>query len=154
MKLNTRYLFILLVPVLFVFCSEQEDEFGKHGEVVIEFGTGCGWCAGEERITVSSAKAEYYRNIPCGEEEGTTRKTQAMTSEEWEEIISSFDHDQFLTLDYNECNVCVDGCDEFIIITQNGSSHEIRYSPSEEIDGMDELRQLLAHTMEKVKASR
>lgn len=147
-------LILVLVPVMFVNCSRSEDEFGDHGPVTIEFGTVCGWCGGEEKITISSVKVDYLRNIPCGENKGTISKTDITDSYDWNEIISSFDYDYFLTLDYNQCNVCVDGCDEFIIVTKEDSSHEIRYTPSAEIEGLDELRQLLINQMEKLKAYR
>ena len=153
MKFYSSLLFMILISILFVYCSDSDDEFGEHGPIVIEYGTFCGWCAGEEKITVSSVKTDYFRNIPCGENEETTNKTKKMSLEKWNEIILSFDYNQFLTLDYNECNVCADGCDEFIIITKRGESHEIRYSPSEEIEGIKELRQILNKRLEEFQNS-
>ena len=136
-----------------VSCSKQDNDFGDHGNLTIEFGTVCGWCAGEEKITVSPSKADYYRNIPCGDDKGTLRESVAISPNEWDEISSSFDYNYFLTLDFNDCNVCVDGCDEFIIITKNGFSHEIRYAPSKVIEGMDELRQQLTNKLNEIRTS-
>ncbi|QGY43797.1 hypothetical protein GM418_09030 [Maribellus comscasis] len=153
MKYSKNYFLIMLIPLLFTFCSKSDDEFGEHGSITIEFGSVCGWCVGEEKIIVSSVKTDYYKNIPCGENKGTINKTDAITSDEWEEIFSSFDYNDFLELEYDECNVCADGCDEFIIIIKNESSHEIRYTPSKEIEGLEELRQLLNNKLEELKNS-
>lgn len=153
MKFKKLVWLVFLFFILGGSCLKQDNNFGEHGIVTIEFGNVCGWCAGEEKITVSSVKADYYRNIPCGENEGTTYKTKAITTEEWDQISSSYDYDYFLTLDYSECNVCVDGCDEFIIITTNGFSHEIRYSPSKEIAGLDDLRQQLTNILNEINNS-
>ena len=143
------FILILIIPFI-ISCSKQDDEFGGHGSFVIEYGTVCGWCAGEESVTVSVVKADYLRQIPCGDEEGTQNKTIALSEEAWNDIISSFDYSWFQTLDYNECNVCADGCDEFIKITNNASTHEIRYSPSTEIDGLNNLREKLNDIMNEM----
>jgi len=129
-KFAVYSVFQILISIFIISCSKQNDDFGEHGSVVIKFGTACGWCAGEEVITVSSVKVDYLRHIPCGENEGTTNKTNEISKEKWKDITSSFDYSWFITLNYNECNVCADGCDEFIKITMDGSTHEIRYSPS------------------------
>jgi len=142
------FILVLILPIL-ISCSKQND-FGEHGSIIIEYGTVCGWCGGEEAITVSAAKADYLRQIPCGENEGTTNKTVEISREKWNDIISSFDYSYFLTLNYNECNVCVDGCDEFIKITADNSIHEIRYSPSIEIDGLENLREKLNNVMNEM----
>lgn len=153
MKFKKLFWLVFLFSIVMVSCSKQDDDFGEHGNVMIEFGTVCGWCAGEEKITVSSVKADYYRNIPCGDDKGTINETVAISSDEWNEITTSFDYDYFLTLDYNECNVCADGCDEFIIITTNDFSHEIRYAPSTEIWGLDELRAQLTNKLNEIRSA-
>lgn len=150
MKKFAVHSFILLLALPFIISCSKQDDLGEHGSFVIEYGTVCGWCGGEESIIVSAVKADYLRQIPCGENEGTTNKTIETNREKWDNIISSFDYSYFLTLDYNECNVCADGCDEFIKITKDGSIHEIRYSPSTEIDGLDVLREKLNNLMNEM----
>lgn len=135
-----RSAFFILISSFVVSCLNHTYDFGENGSVVIEYGTVCGWCAGEEAITVSSVKVDYLRQIPCGDNKGTKNATNPISEERWNDIITSFDYSHFVALDYNECNVCADGCDEFIKITKNGSTHEIRYSPSIQIDGLDDLR--------------
>ena len=119
----------------------------SENEIAIEFGTECGWCAGEKFIVVSPAKIKYERTIPCGDNQGTETKSISITTEKWDSIWSSFNYNLFKTLDYNACNVCADGCDEIIRITKAGNTHEIRYTPGEDIEGIEDLRHLLAEIL-------
>jgi hypothetical protein len=75
-----------------------------------------------------------------------------LSSEDWNKILLSFDYSLFKTLNYSECNVCVDGCDEIIQITDNENTHEIRYSPNDEIKGMQELQNILTEILEEMRA--
>lgn len=129
---------IIVTLLLFTFCAEDQHEIEKSFYIV--FGTRCGWCAGQEFIDVSSQKVVYTRTIPCGENKGTTTKSRQLTKREWKAIQYSYNYDRFLTLEYNECNVCVDGCDEIIRIHNGNNSHELSYSPGEEVEGMKNLR--------------
>ena len=145
-----------LKPSLFLFiflfvlsCSEKEKD--ETSDVTIKYGSECGWCGGQEYITVTSSNIEYERNIPCGENEGISRKSKNLTKEEWIEITDSFDYSLFETLEYNECNVCIDGCDEIIQITENGVSHELRYTPSNEVEGMENLQQILLEIVNEMR---
>lgn len=135
--------------LFFTACAEDEPK--DQVSYIIEFGSECGWCAGQEYITVSNSKVEYLRNIPCGENQGATNKSRNLNSDEWEALKSSFDYSLFVTLEYNECNVCVDGCDEIIRITEGEKSHELRYSFSDEVEGMEMFRQKLTDLMEEMR---
>ena len=142
------------IPFIFafiIFAGCDKNEFSSEKDLKIEFGYECGWCAGEELITVSPNEISYIRNIPCGEEKGTTRKSRDISSEEWDEILSSFDYSVFITLNYSECNVCADGCDEIIKITQIKSTHELRYSTDDTLEGMQFLRQILKAKLEEMR---
>lgn len=111
------------------------------------------WCGGQEYITITYSKVEYERNIPCGENEGISTKSKNLSNEDWEIISNSFDYSLFKTLEYTECNVCIDGCDEIIQITENESTHELRYSFSDEIEGMESLREILLELMNEMRES-
>ena len=127
--------------------SCKKTVFHNEKEFVIEYGSECGWCAGEEFVIINSSKIEYEKTIPCGENKGTETKTKEISQEEWDSIWSSFDYNLFKTLDYNECNVCVDGCDEIIRITRYDDIYEIRYTHGEEIDEIENLKQILAEIL-------
>ncbi len=141
----------LFIVVLMILNACEESEIPVQEKYIIEFGSECGWCAGQEFIAISNSNIEYTRNIPCGEEKGTKKREREITQQEWNEISSSFDYTEFKTLDYNSCNVCVDGCDEIIKITENDSIYEIRYSFPNEVEETKDLRQILNKIMEEMR---
>ncbi len=142
-----------IVFVLFVFNGCVENELANQDNIVIQYGTECGWCAGTEYITLTGQTVTYERIVPCGEEKGTTKKSRELIAIEWERILSLFDFQQFKKLKYNTCNICVDGCDEIIKLSVNGESHEIRYSPGSEISGIIDFQQILNETLIKMRES-
>ena len=113
----------------------------------IEFGFNCGWCAGSQFINLVDGRIRYDGDIPCGEDKGRTVKVDEFASEQWDRLISSYNHDTFLQLEYNQCNVCVDGCDEIIRITKNDITHELSYNPGDTIPGVEELQEKLRMLM-------
>ncbi len=147
----SRLSFILFSFIFSFVLFGCSDEIVIPEDYTIKFGSECGWCAGQEYITVSSTKVEYERNIPCGDDKGTIEKSIDFCSCDWNDLNASFDYSLFKKLDYNTCNVCADGCDEIIKITEEGSSHELRYSFSDEVEGMENLRQKLTELMDKMR---
>lgn len=139
--------------VLFIFigCDTKEDL--SEEDFKIEFGSVCGWCAGDEFISVTNSRIEYYRYIPCGDNKGTTMKNRKISGSEWNEIITSFDYQTFKSLNHNTCNVCVDGCDEIIRITDNGMANEIRYSPGDEILETKNIKLILAELLVEMRTA-
>lgn len=93
----------------------------------------------------------YTRTIPCGENKGTDKDSRAISEEEWQNLKNSIDYDQFLALDYNECNLCADGCDEIIRITKPGETHTIRYDPEQNIGEVLQLQTYLRELMLEFK---
>lgn len=141
----------LLTVCFIIFSSCDKNELEPTPDFEIKFGSECGWCAGQEYIIITSTKIEYVRNIPCGEEKGTSQKERLISSEEWNTINSSFDYSLFKTLNYSECNVCADGCDEIIEIIENNKSHQLRYSPTNEVEGMENLQIILIDLLEEMR---
>ncbi len=141
MKKMVLPVYVTLLLLLANSCAEEIQPAEK--TFFIEFGSECGWCAGQEYIKISEAEVIYTRNIPCGDEKGTVTKSRSISNETWDSIYNSLDYDLFLSLDYNECNVCADGCDEIIRITNNGNTHPLRYTPSTSIEGLENLQENL-----------
>ena len=79
--------------------------------------------------------------------------SRSYSSEDWDELVNSFDYEIFLALDYNTCNVCVDGCDEFIVVTKDGENHEIRYNPGTEIEGIEGFQEKLEELLSGFKSN-
>ena len=130
-------------------CSEKIEPAETY---TIKYGSECGWCAGQEYITITNTKVEYERNIPCGDDKGTIHKSRELCGCDWHGLATLFDYSLFKKLEYNECNVCADGCDEIIKITDdNGIAHELRYSATEKIEGMEDLRERLTEIMDEMR---
>jgi len=147
-----RFVSYFSLITLFAFtCSKNEAEDDFSTDFEIKYGSECGWCAGQEYLIIKNSNIEYQKIIPCGENKGETKKSRKISEEEWNEITSSFSYDLFFTLDYKDCNVCVDGCDEILEIKDNDKEHILRFTPSKEIEGMEELRILLGALMEELK---
>lgn len=140
---------VVAATLLFVPFSCAEEKLDINETNVIEFGGECGWCAGQEYIKITEQKIEYTRTIPCGEEKGTHTESEKISEADWQELQNSFDYDQFITLDYDECNVCVDGCDEILRITREGETHQLRYDPGQEITDVASLQTKLQEIMLK-----
>lgn len=137
------FLLVLVSAFILSSCIFSDDDKDYDESYKIEFGFACGWCAGTGSITLLDGQIKYLREIPCGENKGSKSETEEFSAEEWNKLISSFDFDYFTTLEQNECNVCADGCDEIIKITKNNVIHEIRYNPSEDIEGIELLQEKL-----------
>jgi len=149
MKNLLKTVVIIFTFSILISCDENENDLNE--DFKIEYGSVCGWCAGEEFITVTSSQIEYYRNIPCGDNKGVTRKSRKISTSEWNEISSSFDYSKFKKLEYNTCNVCADGCDEIIRITENNNKHEIRFSAGDKIEEVKKTRQILSLLLENMR---
>ena len=149
MKYFIKVGLFFFISMLFIGCTDkitiEQEKF------TIQFGSECGWCAGQEYITITDSKVKYERIIPCGENKKTTTKSRELNSYEREEISSSFDYSLYKSLEYTACNVCADGCDEIIRITKDNTSHELRYSFSDEIEGMENFRQILLELMDEMR---
>jgi hypothetical protein len=142
---------ILIIALVLntISCTEEDPILEDSEGFYLEYGTECGWCAGHRYIEISEGIITYTFNIPCGENKGTVTMSRNLTTEEWQAIQDAFDYDFLLSLNYNECRVCADGCDEIIRINDESDMHEIRYNPGEEIEGIEELQNILFEIMEE-----
>jgi hypothetical protein len=71
-------------------------------------------------------------------------KSRAITKSEWEEIENALNIKTFSKLDYNTCNICVDGCDEWIKVDSDDVDHQIRYDKGLTIESIKELQGIIA----------
>lgn len=136
-----KVIFFLFSILVISLCSIDDE--ADINEFTIQLGTECGWGASLASVAVKQGQIEYTPNIPCCEERQVEKERKTLNNEEWEDLISCFDYDYFLSLYITNCNICFDGCDEFIRITKDGKAHEIRYNPSESIEGLETLQETL-----------
>ena len=84
----------------------------------------CGWGAGEDSLYISNTVIKYVYSVPAQSGLPKINKTRTTTEAEWVIILNSLDLNNFVKLDYNSCNICVDGCDEWIKIQDDGVKNQ------------------------------
>lgn len=112
--------------------------------LIIRAGFICGWGTGTDSLEISRTEIKYVYYIPSKSYVPIINKTRSISDEEWKEIVNDIDTESFLGLDYQSCNVCVDGCDEWIFIQNGKLSHKITFGKGLEISTISKLQSKLA----------
>jgi hypothetical protein len=139
---------ILSVFILFLSCKKSEvksdsSQFINSG-FMIKAGFECGWGSGTDTIEISKTMIKYVYYIPSKSYIPQFIKTRAVPDSEWTEIVNDVNYNDFEKLYYQSCDICVDGCDEWIFIKDEQLSHEIRFSKGLRIESISKLQDKLA----------
>lgn len=134
--------------VALLFCSliltcTQKDVVQTDG-LVIKAGFVCGWGSGTDSIQITPTAIHYRFFVPRESNQPKVDKTRAMAKGEWEELQSRVNLQEFNQLDYNSCNVCFDGCDEWIALQLGDSEHKITFGKGLAIESIRSLQEKLA----------
>jgi hypothetical protein len=133
--------FLLSVPFT---CNRQEPAAGvSDSATIITAGYVCGWGSGEDSLVITSDKVSYKFFVPASSSKPSVNISRTLTAAEQEAIKNAVDFPTFCQLEYNSCNVCADGCDEWIIIKHLNATHEIRYSKGQQINSVSALQAIL-----------
>jgi len=116
--------------LLFSACDETIPENGETSGLKISSGSICGWCAGGDSLVLTQGKYDFVAFNPCSEWVYIIRKSGALTSKQWSDLLSEFNYEEFSAVDINTCNVCADGCDNWIEIELNEQKHRISFGQS------------------------
>jgi len=128
-------------------CEKPEHKSNINKEespLKIRAGFMCGWGTGEDSLYISNTVIKYVYYVPAESRLPKINKTRTTTEAEWDNILNSIDLNNFVKLDYNSCNICVDGCDEWIKIQNDQISHQIRFGLGSKIDSISDLQTILA----------
>lgn len=144
-ELKLRMMRILLVVSIFTFmtvlsCKNSDSYLTDNSDFVIKAGFICGWGAGEDSIEISQTGIKYVYYVPRQSQKPQITKSRSISGSEWIEIMKAVNMDDFVKLDYQTCNVCFDGCDEWIFIEKDKVSHEIRFDKGATIDTISKLQ--------------
>jgi hypothetical protein len=144
-------LFVVLLiafPALFFSCMKTDINLGSHkgseADLIIQSGFECGWGSGTDSLEISKTTIKYAYYIPARSAEPVTRKSRNVSDAEWTEIINDVNMDEFERLNYHTCNVCFDGCDEWILIRNKTYNHKITFGKGTQIDTISNLQNKLA----------
>ncbi len=133
----------LILTLFFVFSSCKKSELTPGSDLIIKAGFECGWGSGEDSLEISKTTIKYVYYIPAKSHEPIINKTRAVSDSEWSKILNDVNLDDFVKLNYQSCNICVDGCDEWILVQDDKITHNIRFTKGEKIDQINNLQNKL-----------
>ncbi len=124
-----KTLYAVLIIFLAFACHDDELVSEKlHSDLVIKTGTVCGWCSMNDTLTISGNSVRYVNYTQCNTSVPAVGKNGQITTSELEVLLAQLDFAEFKKLDLNSCNVCFDGCDDWIYYRNGTQSHYIRFT--------------------------
>lgn len=125
-----KYLFAAALVVLIGFsCTYTSiEENGLGSDVLIQTGTVCGWCTVNDTLTISGTKVQYVNYTNCSTSTASVDKSGELTPAELDALLKLLDFDELKKLELNSCNVCADGCDDWINFKRGSQNHYIRFT--------------------------
>ncbi len=136
-------LILISLSILSLSCAEKEarlkDNFSFES---LSFTTQCGWCIPTRQITITKKKrVKFSLEDSC--EDFEINKERALTSEEIDAINTALDVETLLDIDFDQCGICIDACDDGIKIEESsGEGHSIRYTSSKNVK-LEEIQELI-----------
>jgi hypothetical protein len=143
-KRNSKSASLVILALLFVFPGCEKTEINNNPELIINAGFVCGWGSGLDSINISRTAIKYRYWIPATTNAPVINKTRSVSESEWKEILAGVDMAEFVKLNYQSCNVCADGCDEWISIRDGKGSNKITFGKGIEIGAISSLQSKLA----------
>jgi hypothetical protein len=138
--MRTRLILAIWLFLILPGCTKTDTDQTDNSKLVIKAGFICGWGSGEDSIEISQSAIKYVYYVPRISQQPQIRKTRTVSSSEWTEILNDVNMDDFVQLNYQTCNVCFDGCDEWIFIQKDNLSHGIRFGKDAKIDSISKLQ--------------
>jgi predicted transport protein len=141
---KTFSMVIISASILLLSCEKSTVNQTNDPQLVIKAGFDCGWGAGDETIEITKTSISYVFTVPSKSQQPKINKKRSVSDSEWTEIQDDISMNDFVKLDYHTCNVCVDGCDEWIFIQNSGTSHKITFGKGLKINSISKLQAKLA----------
>jgi hypothetical protein len=126
---------ILFLAVIFVFvfaCQKEQIILEKNSsDIIIKTGTVCGWCSRNDTLSIIGHSVRYVNYTQCNNSNPAKNKTGQIEPQALDSLLLLLDDDAFKQIKLNTCNVCFDGCDNWIEINSGEFSHYIRFKGNE-----------------------
>lgn len=138
--------FLIFFPIGFISCRKADNIPIPNDDSSLKINAGfyCGWGAGADSLYISKSSIKYLYFVPSESMQPKINKSRSVSDTEWVSILNSVNLDDFLKLNYNSCNICVDGCDEWISIHTDHTFHQIRFTMGLRIDTIVKLQNKIA----------
>ncbi len=122
---------IFIVLVLFACTYDTMEDHGSNSGVIIKTGTICGWCTVNDTLTIKGNSVWYVNYANCSTGNPSVQKSGQLKTSELDSLLALLHFDELKKLDLISCNVCFDGCDDWISFENGNESHYIRYGSSD-----------------------
>lgn len=123
-----KYSISILVLILICFsCTDKTFEENSNSDLVIKTGTVCGWCTVNDTLTIVGNDVRYANYANCSSTSPSVKKSGKLTSSELDALLKLLDFEELKKLDMNSCNVCFDGCDDWIFYKNGSQTHYLRF---------------------------
>ncbi|HET6559588.1 MAG TPA: hypothetical protein VFG54_19850 [Prolixibacteraceae bacterium] len=124
-----NFLLAAMIVIVALACQDEQLVTEKaHSDLLIKTGTICGWCSLNDTLTIQGNSVRYVNYTQCNNTQPSVEKNGQISSEQLEALLSVLDFEEFKKLDLNSCNVCFDGCDDWISFNNGTESHYIRFT--------------------------
>jgi hypothetical protein len=124
-----KFLIIITAIALVFSCTyDSLDDGGNNSDVMIKTGTVCGWCTLNDTLTITQNSVRYVNYAKCSTNKPSIEKSGQITKIELDALLAKLDFAELKKLDLNTCNVCADGCDDWISFKKGTETHYIRFT--------------------------
>lgn len=129
-----RILIVAVIAILAFACQEEQLVSEKNSsDLTIKTGTICGWCSRNDTLSILGNTVHYVNYTQCSNSKPSINKTGEINTKSLDSLLMLLDYDTFKKIELNTCNVCFDGCDNWILIKSGEESHYIRFTGNETI---------------------
>jgi len=77
-------------------------------------------------LTIRGNAVRYVNYTQCGNARPAVEKNGPISTSELEALLAKLDFQELKKLNLNSCNLCVDGCDDWIYFDNGTETHYIR----------------------------
>ncbi len=126
---------VILSVISVTSCSKEEED----AELKITMGVHCGWGLRQDSISLNSTNVILRQNYWVNNQTISLQNIKSISPAKVSSIENSINWPYFKSLNYNSGNLGSDGCDIWLRISKDGSSHEIRFSPDDTIRSLRPL---------------
>jgi hypothetical protein len=125
-----RKILIIITVITLVYSCRYDslEDRNNNSNLIIKTGTVCGWCTVNDTLTITRTAVRYVNFTNCGSTKPAVSKAGQMQSAELDDLLGKLDFAELKKLDLNACNVCADGCDDWISFKKGTETHYIRFT--------------------------
>jgi hypothetical protein len=124
-----KFLFIAAVFKVAFACSyDSLDDKRNDSDLIIKTGTVCGWCSVNDTLTITQNLVRYVNYANCSTNKPSVEKMGELNTAELDALLAKLDFAELKKLDLKSCNVCFDGCDDWISFSNGTENHYIRFT--------------------------